>query len=166
MDIPTWIAAINGIGTLLVAGAVAVLGYRQFDSDRKFKAFQQKALEHDLRIKLLSERAALIEQFRGIYGEYFREAKIDSESMSKMIYLSQKGQLLFKEDLSRQIGSLTDNLLKHVYLSTRVSKLLEYDPRNEYQKKVDEQFSVENKIWDSLKPILDNMVSESRVTLD
>jgi len=162
----TWISALNGVGTLMVAIAVAWLGFHQYRSDQLFRAAQTNLLRQDLRVKLLGERSAVIEDFRSIQAQHFREAVLDDEGIQRVSRVTQRAALLFGQELSGEINELSDVLLKHKIVSRRVAALLEHDPQGRYQKKVDEQFDLEERIWSSLGPLSDKLVAESRVSLD
>jgi hypothetical protein len=166
MDFQQVLQAINGIGTLLVAVVVAVIGYRQFRSQQAQNNFQNRIVEQDLRIKLLEQRAGVIDDFRTIYSHYFKAAGLDDDGISKMLSVSQRGALLFHSNISNEINELTDDLLKHKIVSRRVAALLEHDPRGIYQQKVEEQMNLEDSIWDKLTPLLATLVSEAKVQLD
>ncbi len=165
MDIMMIVEVVNGLGTVLIAGAVAYIAYRQFHNQKTQNAFQNRMLEQDLRIKLLQQRASVIEDFRLVYDHYFREAGLDEDGVSKMISVSQRGALLFHDDISRKIEQLADKLLQHRIVSRRLAALLEHDPRGIYQAKVKEQSDLEDSILDSLDPLLKDLVSGAKVQL-
>ena len=161
-----WVDAINGVGTLIVAVVVAFVGYRQFRSDQLFKDVQTRLLQQDLRIKLLSDRSAVIEDYRLIQAQHFRAVRLDQEGIQTVFRLTQRAALLFGEELSTEIDKFGDALLSHEIVTKRVAALLEHDPNGQYHAKLDEQFELEDRIFGSLTPLLENLITETRVHLD
>jgi hypothetical protein len=149
----------------LVAGLAAACGAVWIGLRQTRILDQQRLLaETNLRIQLLEKRSVCIEQMRDVVAEWYRDARLSPESMTKFQRAYQQAELLFSKATLAEMETALSGLFWTEHWQRRSRYYYERGKDLEATDKLEKSFEEDDKVFKIMPKLLEILTDESRVS--
>lgn len=155
-------ATIVGFRQLRLIASQNALQARQADYAREASERDYHQREQTLRLALLERRLVVLDDFRGIWTEWIREANLTSENLERLRVLNQSAKLLFSDYTNTELTAVYENIEKKIRFAARARQFERRDP-DKAKQYLTQSIDAEEAAHDVVFGLIDKLIAEARV---
>lgn len=155
-------SVLSTFGTLIIGGLVYRFGKQQARSTNAIAERQHRLERQTFRLQLLSERTAVVDDVREVYGNYAIHARPQPELTKKLLMATTKARLLYHDDLLRDLEEVTKYLILLQSNLSRQEVAVGRAASNQERLR-ERQYELEDVLWPTLEPLVKKLEAATRI---